>query len=195
MNHSQSLSFIESYAKEAAEVTASLASQTEEIAAIADALFEVAKNGGRIYTFGNGGSACDAMHFAEELVARYLRERPGIRSQHLIDSGTMTCWANDYDFSTIFSRQVQTLVEPRDAVVGFTTSGNSPNIILAIEESIAIGATSIALTGKDGGKIKEIAPLSLIVKSHITSHIQQAHMAIVHILCDLLEQRLFPSAR
>jgi D-sedoheptulose 7-phosphate isomerase len=195
LNNSQQLSFISSYCQNAASVTAALAKQQDTILSIVDALYKVLKAGGRIYTCGNGGSACDAMHLAEELVARYLRERPGIRSQHLIDSGTMTCWANDYNFDSVFSRQVETLMDPRDALVGFTTSGNSRNIIKAIESANRIGGTAIALTGKDGGQIKDLTPFCLVVQSELTSHIQQAHMALVHIFCDLLEQRLFPNAR
>ncbi len=194
MDSSQALSFIEGYSQQAGSTLSSLATQKAEILSIADALQGVVEKGGRIYTLGNGGSACDAMHFAEELVARYLRERPGIRAQHLIDSGTMTCWANDYDFDTVFSRQVETLVEARDAVVGFSTSGNSRNILNAIEAGNKLGATTIGLTGKDGGRIKEIASHSIVVQSTLTSHIQESHIAIVHMLCDIIEQRVFPDA-
>lgn len=195
MDSREALSFIEGYSQQAGNTLSSLANQKAEILSIADALQTVVEKGGRIYTLGNGGSACDAMHFAEELVARYLRERPGIRAQHLIDSGTMTCWANDYDFDTVFSRQVETLVEARDAVVGFSTSGNSTNILNAIEAGNKLGATTVGLTGKDGGRIKEIASHSIVVSSSLTSHIQEAHIAIVHMLCDIIEQRVFPDAR
>lgn len=177
-----------------AQVVLTLEAQSAEIVALAQVLLDVVKKGGRVYTFGNGGSACDAMHFAEELVARYLRERPGIRAQHLIDSGTMTCWANDYDFSTIFSRQVETLATADDAVVGFTTSGNSNNILLGIEAGNKIGAQTIVLTGRGGGVAKDIAKHAFIVNSDVTSYIQVAHMIVIHLLCDLLEQWMFPNA-
>jgi D-sedoheptulose 7-phosphate isomerase len=165
---------------------------TDELLQLVETLFQTAKAGGRIYTFGNGGSACDAMHFAEELVARYLRERPGIRAQHLIDSGTITCWGNDYEFDTIFSRQVETLATDKDVVIGFTTSGNSPNVCKALAAGNEVGAYSIAMCGKTGGKAKGIANQTIIVDSELTSHIQEAHMMMIHIICDVLEQRLFP---
>lgn len=184
--------FISSYINSAASVIGSLNTVAPQIEEISQALLAVARSGGRIYTCGNGGSACDAMHLAEELVARYLRERPGIRAQHLIDSGTITCWANDYEFNGIFKRQIETLMTPDDAVVGFTTSGNSPNVLGALEAANTIGGLSIALTGKSGGKAKDLAKLSLVVPSSVTSHIQEAHIAVVHILCDVLEQQLFP---
>lgn len=192
MDRKTQLCFVESYCEDAVRVQQSVYSLKDSIIDCVDLLYASAKNGGTIFTCGNGGSACDAMHLAEELVARYLRERPGIRAQHLIDSGTMTCWANDYDFHSVFRRQVETLAEPRDVVVGFSTSGNSPNVLQATEAANRLGANTIALTGRDGGKLASVAKHSLIVDSQLTSHIQEAHVCIVHILCDLLEQRLFP---
>lgn len=192
MDTGQIHSFIEDYLQHSSQVTLSLRKQTAEIASIAEALYGIANSGGRIYSCGNGGSACDAMHLAEELVARYLRERPGIRAQHLIDSGTMTCWANDYDFDSVFRRQVETLMNKDDALVVFTTSGNSENVIQAVEAANQIGGLSIAFTGRDGGRVKEAAKYSFIVDSDRTAYIQEAHMALVHIICDVLEQRLFP---
>ena len=186
--------FIENYLTDAAKAAERLKQQSSVILGIIDALHACALRGGRIYTFGNGGSACDAMHLAEELVARYLRERPGIRAQHLIDSGTMTCWANDYDFETVFSRQVETLATKDDAVVGFSTSGNSKNVLRALEAANELRATTIALTGKGGGQVSRIAKHALVIDSNLTSHIQEAHVIIVHIICDILEQRLFPGA-
>ncbi len=185
-------SFISNYCSEAASVADSVGKQSDELLALVDTLYHAAKAGGRIYTFGNGGSACDAMHLAEELVARYLRERPGIRAQHLIDSGTITCWGNDYEFDTIFSRQVETLATDKDVVIGFTTSGNSPNVCKALKAGNEIGAYSVAMCGKTGGKAKGIAKQTIIVDSDLTSHIQEAHMMMIHIICDVLEQRLFP---
>ncbi len=185
-------SFIESYLRQSSEVIASLAQQAPKIVAIVDALFAVSKAGGRLYTCGNGGSACDAMHFAEELVARYLRERPGIRAQHLLDAGTLTCWANDYDYASVFERQVKTLVTPADALIAFSTSGKSENVLAAIKAANEIAALTIAFTGKDGGEAKNLARHFILVRSSVTSHIQEAHAALVHIVCDLLEQRLYP---
>ena len=95
-------------------------------------LLETIQNKGTIYSCGNGGSACDAMHFTEELVARYKRERPGIKAMHLMDPGTLTCWSNDYEFDSVFSRQVETFAMSQDILCVLTTSGNSQNILNAI---------------------------------------------------------------
>ena len=166
--------------------------QSEKIAQIVTTLASTIKQGGRIYACGNGGSACDAMHLVEELVARYQRERPGIRAQHLLDTGTITCWANDYTFDEIFERQVDTLVTKLDALVVFTTSGNSQNILRALAAANKLGATTIALLGKNGGAAKSLSKLSLIVSSEVTANIQESHITLVHIICDQLEQLLFP---
>ncbi len=186
------LAEIVSHIKESARVKLLLADQSEKIAQIVTTLASTIKQGGRIYACGNGGSACDAMHLVEELVARYQRERPGIRAQHLLDSGTITCWANDYTFDEIFERQVDTLVTKLDALVVFTTSGNSQNILRALAAANKLGASTIALLGKNGGAAKSLSKLSLIVSSEVTAHIQESHITLVHIICDQLEQLLFP---
>lgn len=185
---------IRAHAAGAAAVIKSIDSMQQEVLDFIDELVSAIQAGGRVYTMGNGGSACDAMHFAEELVARYHRERPGIRAQHLIDSGTITCWANDYDFDTVFARQVETLATDVDIVVGFTTSGNSPNILNALEAADAIGAHSVVFTGKGGGKAMHLAKRHFLVQSDITAYIQVAHMCLIHMICDILEQRLFPES-
>jgi D-sedoheptulose 7-phosphate isomerase len=182
---------IEDYIKESSRVKLTLLSQTETILKIAQLLVEVSKNGGEIVSCGNGGSACDAIHFTEELVARYLRERPGIRARHLCDPGILTCWGNDYSFDGVFQRQVEALMTSRDALVVFTTSGNSKNVLLALEAARKIGVKTVALLGKGGGKAKDLADLSCIVDSDVTSHIQESHEAIMHILCDIVERTLF----
>lgn len=158
-----------------------------EITLIAEALIKVVKGGGCIYACGNGGSACDAAHFAEELVARYKRERPGIKAQHFGDPGTLTCWANDYSFDEVFARQADTFLTKNDALLVFTTSGNSPNILRALAVAKQKGALSVALLGKDGGKAKALSNLSLIVPSDSTARIQECHGTIVHILCEAIE--------
>ena len=157
-----------------------------------DACEESTKNGGVIYAFGNGGSACEAIHLVEELVARYLMERPGIRAQHFLDGSTLTCWGNDYDFVDVFKRQVETFVTEKDVVFAFSTSGNSENILRALKAAKDKGATTILMGGRDGGKAKGLSTLSLIIDAPRTMRIQEAHMLIVHLICHLLENRLYP---
>jgi D-sedoheptulose 7-phosphate isomerase len=192
MDKEKDSAFIDSYLEESTKVKLALVQQKDLILEIATALYEIAKKGGRIYTCGNGGSACDAIHFAEELVAQYYRERPGIRAQHLLDPGALTCWANDYNFDTVFERQIETLATKDDAVVGITTSGNSKNVLAAIRAANKVGALSIAFSGGNGGRIKLISNYTFIAASDRTPYIQEAHITVIHIICDLLEQWLFP---
>lgn len=177
-----------------AAVKAALVSQSEKIVTIAEALINCVKNGGCIYSCGNGGSACDAMHLTEELVARYLRERPGIRAQHFCDPSTITCWANDYAYNQVFERQAQTHLTDKDALVVFSTSGKSESILRALAAANQKGALTVALLGKGGGQAKALAKHSLIVASDTTARIQEAHISIVHVLCDLIERTLYPTA-
>ena len=186
---------IEKHIQESAQVTASLLGSATKIEQISRELVKVVLNGGRIYSCGNGGSSCDAMHLTEELVARYKRERPGIPAHHLCDAGTITCWSNDYDFTGVFSRQVETLVTNKDALICFSTSGNSPNILSALKAGKTVGALTIAFLGKGGGEAARLCSHSLVVASDITAHVQEAHIVLVHILCELLENSLFPASQ
>ena len=178
---------LKQYIEESARVKSELVNLLPEIEKIIAALKETQSKGGRIYTCGNGGSACDAMHLAEELVARYEKERPGIAAQHLLDVGTISCWANDYNYDSVFSRQIDTLAKAEDALIVFSTSGNSKNINEAIKAAKSKGVRTIALLGKDGGEAKSLSDLCLIVPSDKTSHIQECHITIVHMLCESLE--------
>ena len=184
---------ISAYVRSSIAVKSTLEDQSSEIAAIIDKLEQVARVGGTIYSCGNGGSACDSIHLTEELVARYQIERPGIRAHHFQDPGILTCWSNDYEFAGVFERQVKTMLNAADALVAITTSGNSENILRAIKAANELGATTIALLGKGGGKAKSLAKHSLVVKSDITSHVQEAHITVIHVICDQLERRLFAS--
>lgn len=143
--------------------------------------------GGTIYTCGNGGSTCDAMHFVEELVARFKRERAGMRAMHFMDASTMSCWSNDYSFAGVFERQAQTFCGPHDVLFGFSTSGNSENIIRAVSAAKTKGTYTVAFSGKDGGKLRALADTSLVVPSSETERIQEIHITFVHIICELLE--------
>lgn len=158
-----------------------------EIEQCAERLKHVLEKGGTIYTMGNGGSACEAMHLTEELVARYKKERPGFKSVHFHDAGTLTCWANDYDYQTAFARQVETFVSANDALIAFSTSGNSANIVNALESAKKTKALCIGFLGKDGGKAKDLCDLSLIVPHAETARIQEAHLLFLHCICEHLE--------
>lgn len=154
-------------------------------------LISTVKSGGTIYSCGNGGSTADAIHLTEELVARYKRERPGIKAMHLMDPAVLTCWSNDYAFETVFARQVETFCGPSDTVIGISTSGNSKNIIAAVKAAKAKGAFTIGLLGKDGGALKGMCDLSLIVPAQETERIQEAHITVIHTWCELMEVELF----
>jgi len=145
-------------------------------------------SGGTIYSCGNGGSTCDAMHFTEELVARYKRERPGIKAAHFHDPSVITCWSNDYTFETVFERQAKTFCGPHDTLVGISTSGNSANVIHAVRAAKEKGTTTIGLLGKDGGQLAKMCDIPLVVPANATERIQEAHITFIHIFCELLER-------
>ncbi|MFM1848028.1 MAG: hypothetical protein RL417_1502 [Pseudomonadota bacterium] len=177
---------------ESAALKAKAAGDKPLCAAIERAAAQLVKtitSGGTVFSCGNGGSTCDAMHFTEELVARYKRERPGIKAMHLHDPSTLTCWSNDYSFETAFARQVETFCGANDTVVGFSTSGNSANVIAAVEAAKKRGAATIGMLGKDGGKLAKLCDIPLIVPSSATERIQEVHITIVHIFCELIESR------
>ncbi len=165
--------------------------QADKLDQIVTIIESAVKSGGAVYACGNGGSACDAMHFVEECVARYKMERPGIKAHHLCDPGTITCWGNDYCFEEVFERQVATLMSEKDILMVFSTSGNSENILRALAAANKLGAHTIALLGKKGGAAKSLARTSLIVDSEQTSRIQEAHITAVHIIVETLENSLF----
>ena len=148
-------------------------------------------NNGKILICGNGGSASDAQHFAAELVCRYERDRKALGAIALTaDTAVLTAAGNDYDFSKIFSRQIQALGRSGDLLVAITTSGQSDNVSLAVETALDLGIHVIALTGKDGGKLAPLIAnkgLELRVPSAVTARIQEAHAIIIHCICDLVE--------
>lgn len=151
-------------------------------------LLNVSKKGGTIYACGNGGSACDAMHFTEELVARYRRTRPGIKAAHFCDVGIITCWANDYDFNAVFARQVLTHCTSNDILVLFSTSGNSPSVLEAAKAAKTIPAFTLGITGSSGGQLKDLCDLTIAVPSEDTARIQEVHITLVHLFCEVLEE-------
>ena len=175
---------------DSASLKSKLASDSDFVARVGKAAAKVIatkKAGGTIYSCGNGGSTCDAMHLTEELVARYKRERAGIRAMHLMDPSVMTCWSNDYEYEGVFERQVRTFCGKNDLFIGISTSGNSKNILRAFAAAKELGTYTIGLTGKTGGAFPKSCDLSLIVSSNETERIQEVHITLIHIFCELLE--------
>ncbi|MCL2473417.1 MAG: D-sedoheptulose 7-phosphate isomerase [Alphaproteobacteria bacterium] len=155
----------------------------------ADACIKAIQNNNKIMFCGNGGSAADAQHLAAELVGRYKINRKAIASIALTtDTSILTAVANDFGYDTVFSRQVEALGNRDDVLIGISTSGNSPNIIKAFEAAKGQGVTTIALTGQKGGKMLSLADYIINVPSDTTNLIQTMHIAVGHILCDLIEK-------
>lgn len=149
------------------------------------------KNGNKIIIFGNGGSAADAQHIAAELVGRFKMERKSYPAISLTtDTSIITSIANDYSYELIFSRQCESLVESGDVVIGISTSGNSKNVLEGLKTAKRKKAMTIGLLGNNGGKIKKIIDLPIIVKSSSTPRIQEAHRTIYHIICEAVEAQL-----
>ncbi len=181
--------------EESARVKTTLCDQAPLILHLATRIAGAFRAGNRLYACGNGGSACDAMHLVEELVARYKRDRPGLPAHHLLDAPTLTCWSNDYEFATAFRRQVEALARPGDVLVALSTSGNSPNILLAVEAANERGVLTVGLSGKDGGRMRELCAELLLVPSDATERIQEGHITVIHLLCELVERMLFGDLR
>lgn len=150
------------------------------------------KDGKKLILFGNGGSATDASHIAGEFVNRFQKERPGLPAIALnTDMAVITSIANDYEYSQIFSRQLKALGDEGDVVIGISTSGNSTNVIKAIESAKKKGMKTVAFTGKDGGKLSGKVDYSFIVPSDSTPRIQETHITLGHIICQMVEESLF----
>ena len=179
------------FSASAQTATATVKAIGDRIAQAAAHAIQTLDNDGKILICGNGGSASDAQHFAAELVCRYERDRKALGAIALTaDTAVLTAAGNDYDFSKIFSRQVQALGRSGDLLVAITTSGQSDNVSLAVETALELGIQVIALTGKDGGKLAPLIAnkgLELRVPSAVTARIQEAHAIIIHCICDLVE--------
>jgi D-sedoheptulose 7-phosphate isomerase len=159
-----------------------------QINQVAEELQVCIRRGGKILLMGNGGSAADSQHIAAEIVGRFKKERRGLAAISLTtDTSIITSVANDYNYDYIFSRQIEALCRPEDVVIGITTSGNSKNVLAAIQEANKLGATTIGLTGGSGGMMNEFCKYNLVMPSDDTPRIQEAHIFVGHCLCDLLE--------
>jgi D-sedoheptulose 7-phosphate isomerase len=168
-----------------------LSNCSEDIEKLGIILGEAVKKGNKILFCGNGGSAADAQHLAAELVVRL---RPDFNRKALpglaltVDSSVLTAGGNDYGFDTVFARSVEAFAKPGDILIGISTSGNSKNVQLAIEKANELGVESIGLLGKDGGYIKDYCTYSLIIPSNNTARIQESHILVGHIWCEMIEE-------
>jgi D-sedoheptulose 7-phosphate isomerase len=165
------------------------------VAECAEIISSVLDGGRKMLIMGNGGSAADAQHFAAELVGRFMMERKALPAIALTtDTSILTAIGNDYGFENIFARQVEALGKSGDVVLGISTSGHSANVLNALHQANQAGLKTIGLLGRDGGEIKHLVDLDITVPSMQTPRIQEAHLTIIHLLCDLVEKRLFGKA-
>jgi D-sedoheptulose 7-phosphate isomerase len=166
--------------------------QSAVIEKIGTTLARVLKSGRAMYIFGNGGSAADSQHIAAELEARFLKERRALPCHALTtNTSTLTAVGNDYGYEYTFSRQIEAYCRKGDAVLAISTSGNSANVLEAVKRARKIGATTIGFTNEKGGKLKGLVDLCLCVPSTDTQRVQECHMAVGHIVCDIIETTLF----
>ena len=163
------------------------------IAVAAERLIECFRGGHKLLAFGNGGSAADAQHLCAELAGRYVRERPGLPAIALTaNTSDLTAIGNDYGYDRVFARLVEAHGRAGDVAIAISTSGNSPNVLEAIAAARKAGLTTIGLSGRDGGKLATCAHVPIVVASDRTPRIQETHIAIIHVLCELVDDALFP---
>lgn len=153
---------------------------------------ETLRSGKKILIFGNGGSSSDAMHIAGELVSRFYKERKGLPAIALgTNMATLTSISNDYSYENVFSREIDAYGESGDLAIGISTSGNSRNVLRGLEKAKEKGIRTVAFTGGTGGQVRSLADLSLVVPAKLTPRIQECHITVGHILCELVEEALF----
>lgn len=163
-----------------------------KVVKVVDAVTGALKNGNKILLFGNGGSAADAQHIAAEFVNRFLIERPPLPAIALsTDTSIITSISNDYDFSDVFSKQIRAIGQPGDVAWGLSTSGKSPNVVKALETAKKMDMITVGLTGKNGGAIARMVDHSLHVPSGSVPRIQEVHITVAHVICELIDLKLF----
>lgn len=163
----------------------------EVVSALSNEIVDCINRGGKLVLCGNGGSASDALHFAGEIVGRFVKERKAWPAVVLnADVATMTAIANDYGYDDVFARQAEGHITEKDILVGISTSGNSENVYRAILKAKEIGAKTACLAGKDGGKIGKAVDYSIVVPCTVTARVQECHICIIHILCEISEAKL-----
>ena len=171
-------------------------SHAQKVARAAELIVTSVRAGGKVLIFGNGGSAADAQHIAAELVNRLNYDRPPIAAIALTtDTSIITSVGNDSSFDELFERQVRALGRPDDVALAISTSGNSPNVLRAVDAAHELGIKTIALAGRDGGKLADAVDLALVVDARSTQRIQETHITIGHILCELIEDALYGARR
>lgn len=158
------------------------------VKAVGSLMAAALRAGGKVLACGNGGSLCDAMHFCEELTGRYRDDRRPLAAVACIDPGHLTCTANDYGFEHVFGRWVQALGKPGDVLVALSTSGNSPNVLRAVEAAQAIGMTTVSLLGKGGGSLRGSCTHEWIAPGETSDRIQEIHMLVLHALVEQIER-------
>jgi D-sedoheptulose 7-phosphate isomerase len=175
------------------DTIAQLDALVPEIERLAKMILDTLDRGGKILWMGNGGSAADSQHLAAEFVGRYKKERRGLPSIALTtDTSILTSVGNDYGYDYVFARQIEALCTEKDLVVGISTSGNSANVLRAIEAAKAVGAATVGWTGEGKGKLGELCDVTLAAPSKVTARIQEAHILIGHILCELVDDANTP---
>jgi D-sedoheptulose 7-phosphate isomerase len=191
-----SVEFVEQSLREAQSGLVSLladAQTLEVINRVGTHISEVLDRGGRVFSCGNGGSMCDAMHFAEELTGRFRNDRRGLAATAISDPGFLSCAANDFGYERVFERYLQAHAQAGDVVVAFSTSGNSANIVRAAQWSKEHGVTVVGLTGKIDSKLPSLCDYVINTPSgKFADRVQELHIKVVHILIELIERRLFP---
>jgi D-sedoheptulose 7-phosphate isomerase len=169
---------------------------TDKILDVVQLIAQAFRDGKKVLLFGNGGSATDASHIAAEFVNRFLMERPPLPAISLnTDSAVLTSISNDYDYSQIFSKQLTALGNEGDVVIGISTSGNSPNVIKAIDVAKKNGMRTVVLTGGTGGKMSDIADYTFIVPTKVTARVQETHITLGHVICQMVDEELFGNRR
>ena len=181
---------LEKAVAELTELIPKLASLEPEMTRLAETMMSCWARRGKVMTCGNGGSASDAMHLAEELVARFQKNRKALAAIALCDPTAITCAANDFGFESIFSRQVEALGNAGDVLVVFTTSGNSPNVVRALEAARKQQVTTAGFLGRDGGNAKSLCDIPLIVPAQTSARIQEGHKVLYHALCEWIDAKV-----
>lgn len=186
---------VEDKLAESSRVIASTAAQSETVSRMAETLILAFQSGHKLLAFGNGGSACDATNFADELTGRYERNRPGLPALSLnTNTSDLTSIANDFGYEFVFERPLRALAKKGDVVVAISTSGNSPNVLKAAQAARELGLKVLGFTGESGGKLKALCDLCLCAPSKSTARVQEAHIAVIQIICGLVEETMFPDA-